>query len=74
MSFAAKPRQNDSVKSAAEAAHEKALEAGLEYYTDPTTGYLVMTELHHLQRGHCCSNGCRHCPYDDQASDSSSQA
>ncbi|MCF3110738.1 DUF5522 domain-containing protein [Niabella sp. CC-SYL272] len=25
---------------------------------------MVLTEKYHLQRGYCCSNGCRHCPYD----------
>ncbi|WP_245729176.1 DUF5522 domain-containing protein [Niabella drilacis] len=24
---------------------------------------MVLTEKYHLQRGYCCSNGCRHCPY-----------
>jgi hypothetical protein len=27
------------------------------------SGYLVFTEAHHLKRGSCCGNGCRHCPY-----------
>jgi Family of unknown function (DUF5522) len=32
------------------------------YYT--ADGWMVMTEKFHLERGHCCGNGCRHCPYD----------
>ncbi|MCG9881787.1 MAG: DUF5522 domain-containing protein [Bacteroidia bacterium] len=24
---------------------------------------MVFTEAFHLQRGYCCGNGCRHCPY-----------
>jgi hypothetical protein len=32
------------------------------YYTE--NGWMVMTEKFHLERGHCCGNGCRHCPYD----------
>ena len=24
---------------------------------------MVFTEAYHLKRGHCCENGCRHCPY-----------
>ena len=33
-----------------------------EYYkTDE--GFIVFTEKHHLKRGHCCKNNCRHCPY-----------
>jgi hypothetical protein len=23
----------------------------------------VFTAQHHLKRGYCCGNGCRHCPY-----------
>lgn len=26
-------------------------------------GYRVFTAWHHLKRGECCGNGCRHCPY-----------
>lgn len=25
---------------------------------------VVFTALFHLERGQCCGNGCRHCPYD----------
>lgn len=25
---------------------------------------IVFTEQFHLERGHCCGTGCRHCPYD----------
>jgi hypothetical protein len=31
------------------------------YYT--SEGYKCFTEKHHLQRGYCCKNGCRHCPF-----------
>ena len=31
------------------------------YLTDE--GYIVLTEKFLLERGWCCSNGCRHCPY-----------
>jgi hypothetical protein len=30
-------------------------------------GKFVLTERFHLRRGHCCGNGCRHCPYGHQA-------
>ena len=33
------------------------------FYADPETGYIVQTEKAHLQRGYCCTSGCRHCPY-----------
>jgi hypothetical protein len=26
-------------------------------------GFLVFTEKYHLNRGYCCKNNCRHCPY-----------
>ncbi|RAJ85725.1 hypothetical protein CLV59_102430 [Chitinophaga dinghuensis] len=31
------------------------------YYNEQ--GYMVFTEKFHLDRGFCCGNGCRHCPY-----------
>jgi len=27
------------------------------------TGFFVMTAKTHADRGTCCDNGCRHCPY-----------
>jgi hypothetical protein len=45
------------------AAHEAAMAAGEAGYLDPVTGYYVMTAQTHAQRGFCCDNGCRHCPY-----------
>lgn len=36
---------------------------GEDYYVNEE-GKMVLTEKYHLQRGYCCSNGCRHCPYD----------
>ncbi|ETP18022.1 hypothetical protein F441_07706 [Phytophthora nicotianae CJ01A1] len=32
-------------------------------YTDPATGYSVMTAYILKERQVCCGNGCRHCPY-----------
>jgi hypothetical protein len=31
------------------------------YYNEE--GYMVLTEKFHLNKGFCCGNGCRHCPY-----------
>ena len=31
------------------------------YFND--SGLIVMTEEYLLQRGYCCGNGCKHCPY-----------
>lgn len=44
-------------------AHAVAIEAGQLGYLDPVTGLFVMTAEHHVRRGRCCHNGCRHCPY-----------
>ena len=44
-------------------AHAKAVAAGDQSYDDPDTGYFVFSEIAHKQRGACCGNGCRHCPY-----------
>jgi 2-iminoacetate synthase ThiH len=35
---------------------------GVHYYMDGTR--VVFTALFHIQRGSCCANGCKHCPYD----------
>ena len=26
-------------------------------------GYIVLTEKYHIEKGSCCGNGCKHCPY-----------
>lgn len=36
---------------------------GEDYYLSPE-GRVVFTEKYHLDKGYCCGNGCRHCPYD----------
>ena len=45
------------------AAHRAARLAGQSSYVDPATGYLVMTSTYLADRGTCCHQGCRHCPY-----------
>ncbi len=32
------------------------------YYNEQ--GFIVLTARYHLDRGHCCGNGCKHCPYE----------
>jgi hypothetical protein len=27
-------------------------------------GLVVLTEAYHLEKGYCCGNGCKHCPYE----------
>jgi Family of unknown function (DUF5522) len=43
--------------------HKLAVEAGESNYPDPSTGLLVMTARYLWDRGRCCDQGCRHCPY-----------
>jgi len=38
------------------------LTVGVHYYFNED-GYVVLTEQYHLQKGYCCGNGCKHCPY-----------
>lgn len=33
-----------------------------DFYQDPN-GTIVFTEEYLRNRGYCCKNGCRHCPY-----------
>jgi hypothetical protein len=46
-----------------QAAHDRAVLAGEEGYTDPATGFFVFTAAYLEARGTCCDSGCRHCPY-----------
>jgi Family of unknown function (DUF5522) len=41
---------------------EKLIEGEDFYYSEE--GYIVLTEKYHLEKGYCCGNGCRHCPYE----------
>jgi diphthamide synthase (EF-2-diphthine--ammonia ligase) len=43
--------------------HAAAVARGDNFYTDATSGLMVMTQLAHASRGRCCGSGCRHCPY-----------
>jgi hypothetical protein len=40
----------------------KELIKGEDFYYNED-GLMVLTEQYHLDRGYCCGNGCRHCPY-----------
>lgn len=42
---------------------KKQLKEGVDYYFNEK-GLLVFTAAYLLQRGYCCGNGCRHCPYE----------
>jgi len=39
------------------------IQEGLDYYFNEE-GKMVLTARYLLNRGYCCGNGCRHCPYD----------
>jgi len=43
--------------------HLDACARGLATYTDPATGFEVMTADFLRRREVCCGSGCRHCPY-----------
>jgi Family of unknown function (DUF5522) len=45
------------------AAHGAAVAAGRPAYEDPATGLSVLTAATLAERGSCCEQGCRHCPY-----------
>jgi hypothetical protein len=36
---------------------------GKDFYYN-ADGYVVLTKEYHLQRGTCCGNRCKHCPYE----------
>jgi hypothetical protein len=40
----------------------KNIKQGIHYYMEGER--VIFTALFHIQRGSCCGNGCRHCPYD----------
>ncbi len=37
---------------------------GVDYYFEG--GLMVLTAHFLKNRGYCCGNGCRHCPYDEE--------
>ncbi|TDR32163.1 DUF5522 domain-containing protein [Hydromonas duriensis] len=47
--------------SVAQQCRDLPLIEGLDYTVDE--GLLIFSRWHHLKRGTCCGNGCRHCPY-----------
>lgn len=53
------PRYDDIL-----AAHARAVAMGMSTYLDPATGYSVFTATYLDERGYCCGQGCRHCPWE----------
>ncbi len=54
---------NDPAPQPWQALHAAALARGDKLYVDPATDLWVMTAQALLDRGTCCGNACRHCPY-----------
>ena len=40
----------------------KQLIEGTDFYYNEE-GLMVLTAKYHLERGYCCGNGCKHCPF-----------
>ncbi|MCO6509173.1 MAG: hypothetical protein J5I65_00100 [Aridibacter famidurans] len=49
------------IKGGTAARRERRFEEGVDFYYE--NGLMVLTEKFLLDRGFCCGNGCRHCPY-----------
>ena len=45
---------------------ENKLKEGVDFYYNEQ-GFVVLTEKYHLDKGFCCGNGCKHCPYEYEA-------
>jgi hypothetical protein len=45
---------------------------GVDFYFDD--GLMVLTAHFLKNRGYCCGNGCRHCPYGDDAQSKNSSS
>ena len=55
-------KQHYKTKQHAQEVPVKLYKKDIHYYMDGER--VVFTALFHIQRGQCCGNGCRHCPYD----------
>ena len=47
--------------------NDKSLENKFYYFSKE--GLLVFTKEYHLNRGYCCNNLCKHCPYKSKESE-----
>jgi Family of unknown function (DUF5522) len=59
------PRRSGEYVAAMDA-HHNALLAGAAGYLDPASGLFVQTARTLWDRGTCCEQGCRHCPFGDR--------
>ncbi|HEX7165813.1 MAG TPA: DUF5522 domain-containing protein [Acidimicrobiales bacterium] len=46
-----------------QAAHDAAVADGQDGYIDPDSGLFVFTAAYLAERGYCCAEDCRHCPF-----------
>ena len=53
----------DPLRAEILARHSAALAAEDPGYRDPGSGLFVLTAGFLAERGRCCDQGCRHCPY-----------
>jgi len=54
-----------------ETGEEQTFVEGIDFYFE--NGLMVLTRSYLLNRGYCCSNKCRHCPYEFDISKTLSQ-
>jgi len=57
---------DDKENKKMDASEDEKWNSGEERYYNEN-GFIVFTEAYLLERGYCCGNGCRHCPYDYKA-------
>ncbi len=55
-------KQHYKTKQRVQEVPVKSYKEGIHYYMEGER--VIFTALFHIQRGSCCGNGCRHCPYD----------
>ena len=60
-----------SYEAIVETSEEQTCVEGIDFYFE--NGLMVLTRHYLLNRGHCCENKCRHCPYEADATESVSQ-
>lgn len=49
------------IKSKKHPSSQNGLLQDIHYYME--NDLFVFTEIYHIQKGYCCENTCRHCPY-----------
>ncbi len=58
MSEGSKDNQSQNTQASG---NNQALKEGTDYYFE--NGFMVLTEHFLRNRGYCCGNACRHCPF-----------